>query len=88
MKLNGTFVVREIAGDTIIVPVGETALRFNGMITINKTGAVLWEVLEKGGEKEDLVRALTDRFEVTEEEAQADVEEFLEKMEAQKLIVG
>ena len=86
MKLNGTFVVREIAGDTIIVPVGETALHFNGMITINKTGAALWEVLEKGGEKEDLVRVLTDRFEVTEEEAKTDVEEFLDQLKAQNFL--
>ena len=42
MKINGSFVRRDIAGDIVIVPVGETALQHNGMITTNKTGAALW----------------------------------------------
>ena len=38
MKIKGTFVLRDIAGDIVIVPVGETALSYNGMITTTKTG--------------------------------------------------
>ena len=83
MKLNGRFVVRQIAGDTVIVPVGETALRYNGMITTNKTGAALWQALENEVSEEALVRLLTDRFEVDPETAAADVKAFLAQMQSQ-----
>ena len=43
MKIKGTFVLRDIAGDTVIVPVGETALSYNGMITTTRTGAAIWQ---------------------------------------------
>ena len=83
MKLNGRFVVRQIAGDTVIVPVGETALRCSGMITVNKTGAVLWQALESESDEETLIRLLTDRFEVDHETAAADVKVFLAQMRKQ-----
>lgn len=78
MKIKGTFVTRDIAGDIVIVPVGETALKYNGMITTTSSGAVLWEKLEAGIEdKSDLVHALTERFDVDDDAAAKDVDEFL-----------
>ncbi len=86
MKINGRFVVRDIAGDTVIVPVGETALHYNGMITVNKTGAVIWNALEKGCDYGYLVQLLTDTFEVDAETASADIKDFLDQMKKAKLI--
>ncbi len=86
MKINGRFVIREIAGDTIIVPVGETALRYNGIITINKSAVALWEALEKGTDTESMIRLLTDRYDVDPDTAAADVAEFLDRMRKAELI--
>ncbi len=86
MRINGKFVIREIAGDTIIVPVGETALRYNGLITINKSAAALWEALEKGTDTESLIRLLTDRYDVDPDTAAADVKDFLERLRKAELI--
>ena len=87
MKIKGTFVTRDIAGDTVIVPVGETALKYNGMITVTRTGAVLWQVLETGAEsREELVKALLDGFDVDAATAAADVEEFLEQLRQADLL--
>ena len=81
MKIKGTFVTREIAGDIVIVPVGETALQYNGMITTTRTGAMIWAKLEEGVEgKEALVEALLDRFDVDRETAEKDTDEFLEQL--------
>ncbi len=81
MKIKGTFVTRNIAGDTVIVPVGETALQYNGMITTTATGRVIWEKLEEGVEgSEELVRELTERFDVEKETAEKDVEAFLDQL--------
>lgn len=86
MKLNGSFVLREVAGECLAIPVGETALKFGGMIVLNPTSRVIWEILQQDVTETDIVDAITQRFDTTAEEAQADVRAFLEQMKAESLI--
>ena len=79
MKLKDGFVLRTVAGDTIVVPTG-SALDLNMMITLNDTGKFLWEKLEKGAETEDLVAALLEEYDVDETTAKAHVAAFVEKL--------
>ena len=81
MKIKGEFVQREIAGDCILVPVGETALRFNGIITLDKVGGLIWSALEQGAERETILQQILDRFDVDRERAEQDLDEFLGQME-------
>ena len=78
LKLDKEYVLRQIGDDYVIVPVGKAALDFNGMITVNETGAFLWEQLVKGISKEGLLQTLIENYEVTQEEAERDLDEFLE----------
>ena len=78
LKSDKEYVLRQIGDDYIIVPVGKTTLSFNGMITVNETGAFLWEQLIKGTNKEELLRTLIETYEVTQEEAERDIDEFLD----------
>ena len=80
MKIKGSFVRRNIAGDIVIVPVGETALKFNGMITVTRSGEILWAALEEECSRSDLIALLLDRFEVDPETAEKDVDSFLEQL--------
>lgn len=80
MKLKGEFVIREIAGDAVAVPVGGTALTLNGMILLNPVSRVLFEQLQQETTPEKLTEAVTDRFETTQEQARADIEDFLEHL--------
>lgn len=78
MKISKEFVLREIAGNYVIVPTGEAAYRFQGLITVNDTGAFLWEQLQSGEQTEEkLTEALFGEYEVGRESASKDVEEFL-----------
>ena len=86
MKLCGEFVVRKILDNTVILPVGQTALRLNGMILLNDVSKVIWECLEQGTNLENIVTAVTDRFEVSADEAQADILEFCEKLRKLQLL--
>ena len=61
--------LRNVAGYNVVVPIGEAALDFNGMINLNESGALLWGKLEKGSTEEDLVTVLLDEYETTEETA-------------------
>lgn len=77
MKINENFVLREVAGSWVIIPIGEKSVDFNGMMNLNETGVLLWKELEKGCEKEDLVAAITAVYDVSAEEAAMDIDVFV-----------
>lgn len=80
MKRSENFLLREVADTQVLVPVGEAAIRFPGMVTLNATGAFIWEVLEKEQTLQTLTEALMDRYAVEREQAQADAEAFVNKL--------
>ncbi len=87
MKINGEFIAREVVGEHILVPVGDTALRFNGVITMNEVGAVIWKGITEGEEEDGLLRRVLDEFDVSEETARKDLTEFLELLKQNELLV-
>lgn len=80
MIRSADFLLREVAGTLVIIPVGKASAKFKGMITLNATSAYLWELLETEQTKDFLVEALTTRYEVDAETATKDVEAFIEKL--------
>lgn len=51
MKILKRLIKRNIAGDIILVPVGDASLEIKGLITLNETGEFLWDALEKAGKR-------------------------------------
>lgn len=86
MKLRGKFLLRRIMDDIVAVPAGQTALRFNGMIVLNAVSEVIWKCLEDSADLQTLVSAVTERFEVSAEEAQADILDFLDQLRRAELL--
>ena len=80
MRQNKELLLRRCADLTLLVPVGETALRFPGMISINETGTLLWDALEQDQTPESLADLLICRFQVDRTRAEADVRLFLDKL--------
>lgn len=81
MKIKAGFILREIAGSNIIVPVGAVTKQFSGMININSTGAFLFKLMqEKDISKEELIAKLTEEYDVSAEIADRDVEAFMKKI--------
>lgn len=81
MKIKEGYMVSTVAGSSIVVPMGENTVNFNGVMTLNETGCFLWRLLEKGAQREELIRAMTDEYEVDEQTAAADIDVFLKKLE-------
>jgi len=79
MQLKEGFILRSVAGETVVVPSG-TELDLNMMITLNETGKLLWEKLEKGTTEEELVQALLNEYDVDEQTATAHVALFVGKL--------
>lgn len=77
MKIDKQYILRQIAGDYVIIPTGKTTLEFNGLITVNEQGAFLWEQLSTDTTEERLVDAVLAEYETDRQTAQADVAEFL-----------
>lgn len=80
MKVSKEFVLREIAGDYIIIPTGHTVMEFNGLITVNEVGVSLWKMLQEEVTIEDLVHGILDEYEVEEDVAREDIQEFIKAL--------
>ena len=80
MQVGKEFVLREIAGENIIIPTGKMVSRFNGLITVNEVGVSLWNMLQEDVTLEQLVQGVLDEYEVEESVAREDILEFLEKL--------
>lgn len=80
MRVEKEFVLREIAGDYIIIPTGKTVLEFNGLVTVNEVGVLLWKMLQEEVTFEDLVKGVLAEYDVDEATARADIQAFLDKL--------
>ena len=76
MKLKSGFLLREVAGQKVVLPT-DGALDLNMMITLNDTGAFLWEKLQSPITEEALVDALCAEYEIDRAVALTDVQKFL-----------
>lgn len=77
MKIKKDFIKREIAGDYILVPIGSTAMDFNGLITMNDVGVFIWENLESVENQDEMLKKILSEYEVDEKTAKIGMEEFL-----------
>lgn len=87
MKLCGEFIVRQVMDNIVAIPVGQTALQLNGMILLNDVSKTIWDCLEQGTSLENAVKTVTDAFDVSADEAQADISEFCDKLRKLQLLV-
>ena len=71
------FLLSEVADTMVLVPVGEAASAFYGMITVNAVGAFIWEQLAQEQTIDTLTDALVAEYAVDRERARKDVEAFV-----------
>lgn len=86
MKIREGFMLRQVADNYVIVPVGKATYEFNGMIKFNETGAFIWECLKEDLSLEVLVDLLVKEYDVTREVATNDLSFFINELEKAHLI--
>ena len=79
MKMKDGFLLRQVAGQTVVLPIGGD-MDLNLMITLNDTGAFLWEKLQEETDEAALVAALLAEYDVDEATAKQAVADFVEKL--------
>lgn len=87
MKIAQGFILKEMAGSYVVVPVGQNLVDFSSMITTNETGAFLWEKLQSDVTKEELCKSVMQEYQgVTYEEALSDIEDFLSVLKGKNIL--
>lgn len=80
MRIKSGFVLREVAGQNMVIATGEASKDFHGMIKMNNTGKEIWMGLQAGLSEDGIASALHEKYHVDSEKAKQDVKEFINKM--------
>lgn len=80
MRRNPDYMLKEVADAAVIVPVGRAALKFPGMISVNETGRILWELLAEERTEGELRQLMYDRYDAPPEQIAADLSAFLRRL--------
>ncbi|HAQ64162.1 MAG TPA: PqqD family protein [Ruminococcaceae bacterium] len=86
MKIKEGYILREVAGSNIVVPIGNAQVSFNGIMTLNDVGTFIWKLLENGADKQQILQAVLDEYDVDSERAEHDIAIYLEKLRSKDLI--
>ena len=80
MRIAKEFILRDIAGECVLVPTGATTQEFNGLITMTDTARFIWENMEKTDSMDELVKLLLEEYEIDEATAKQDVKGFIDEL--------
>lgn len=86
MKIKKEMIVRDIAGDTVLIPLGDSLKENNGLFMMTETGRFIWDILPECDTSEDITAKLTDEYDVSFDEAKADVDAFLDRLRSFDII--
>ena len=86
MRIKDGFVMRDVAGQAVVIATGEASKDFHGMVKLNETGAVIWRGLEGGLTLEAIAQGLASDYYIDSEKALSDVEAFAARMRDQGFV--
>ena len=86
MKIKSGFIVKEIAGQYVVIALGAASKIFNGIIKLNDSGKFIWDKLVVGADKDDIVNALLEEYDVDRTVAEADVDKFIDELKGANIL--
>lgn len=86
MKIKQGFITKKVAGDVIVIPAEQALVDFKAVITLNESGAFLWEHLKEEQTKESLLEKMAQEYDADKDLILADIEEFLKVLEDKGLL--
>ncbi len=83
MKVKDGFLIKKILDDYLVVPTGDNLVDFSVVVSLNESGAFLWEQLETEKTEAALIDALMDTYAPLERSvAENDVAEFISLLQS------
>jgi len=87
MRMKKGFILKKVANKWIVVPIGEKAVQFNGLLTLNESGKLIFEQLQENDVTlEMLTKTMMDYYEIDRDTARQDVLAFVNKLKEKDLI--
>ena len=81
MNIKKGFELRDVCGEKVIIASGLENLDFTKLISVNETGADIWNLLLEGAtNEEDLIAKFLDLYEGDEEQMRREVAAFLKQL--------
>jgi len=80
MKRKDDFSLENVGGQDLLIPLGSKVLDMNGLVVLNPTGRCIWELLAEERSLDELVVAVTERFDVDAGQARTDTAAFVEDL--------
>ena len=87
MTVEKNVILREIAGEYILIPTGSMALKFTGVFAISELGVAIWKLLEQEKSEEEIITLLLEEYEVDRETLSTDVKAFLQSLREKDLLL-
>jgi len=86
MEIKSEFILKNVAGENIVVSTDAKAVNFSGMLVLNKTGVFLFNLMKKDIEFDTLVKKMMKRYIVDELTAKRDCLEFVNKLRTNNIL--
>lgn len=80
MKIKDGFLLREVAGNYVVIAVGEDAVNFNSIITVNEIGAYIWNKINEGKNEEAIADDIIGEYRIDRNTALKDIGEFANQL--------
>ncbi len=91
MRIADGYILKEIAGNHVVIPVGQNIVDYKSILHLNETGAFIWKQLENETTYNKVIEALIKEYEVTKEETpmiEKDLDEFITHMNDMQLLMN
>ena len=82
MRRNDNFVLRDIGGQSVLVPLGSQVIAVTGLFILNETGRYVWEILAKECSIEEIIASVVNHYDVNITTANVDIEKFFHEIMA------
>lgn len=87
MRIKEGYIIKQLKDHDIVVPIGEAMINFNGIMTLNETGKILFEAMQKDVTKDELISLLYGLYCAPLDVITADVTSFISKLREKKMII-
>ena len=86
MKIKNGFVVRPVAGQHMVVALGEASKSFNGIIKLNESARIIWDMLALGTERDAIVARLVEEYDAPRAILEADCDKFIQSLQENNIL--
>ena len=78
-KANPDFLLREVAGEAVLIPIGEAGVFENSVISLNDTCSFLWKLFQEPRTEEEVIAEAKTEYSDPDGEMEQGIRSFIEE---------